>query len=90
MKNKAPLLVAEPREMIAAGDSKSLRDFRESGPPTLVTDLFSKHSVEQACALLRSSEMPRQIVLTPADYLFHPLDRDRDQSGKPIAGRVAP
>jgi hypothetical protein len=90
MKNKAPLLLAEPREMLAAGGSRAFRDFRQLVPPAVVNTLFCTHSIEQACASTWSSEMLCQIVLTPADYLFHPLDRDRDENGNPIAGRVAP
>jgi hypothetical protein len=90
MKNKAPLLVAEPREMLAAGGSRALRDFCQSVSPATVNELSPTHSVEQVSASLRSSEVPCQVVLTRADYLFHPRDRLRDQHGNPIAGRVAP
>jgi hypothetical protein len=90
MKNKDPLLVAEPREMLAAGGSRALRDFCQSVSSVALSALSPTHSVGQACASSRSSETPCQIVLTRADYLFDPLDRDWDQHGNPIAGRVAP
>lgn len=41
MKNKNPLLVPELREMLAAGESKTLRDFCESGHPAVGVGKFS-------------------------------------------------
>jgi len=58
MKNKNPLLVPELREMLAAGDSKTLRDFCESGHPAIIAELISALSSEEAWAVLRYVDTP--------------------------------
>lgn len=56
MKNKNPLLVPELREMLAAGDSKALRDFCESGHPAIIAELISPLSSEEAWTVLRHAD----------------------------------
>ncbi len=58
MKNKNPLLVPELREMLAAGDSKTLRDFCESGHPAVIAELISALSSEEAWTVLRHADTP--------------------------------
>lgn len=58
MKNKNPLLVPELREMIAAGDSKTLRDFCESGHPAVIAELISPLSGKEAWMVLRNADTP--------------------------------
>jgi magnesium transporter len=58
MKNKNPLLVPELREMVAAGDSKTLQDFCESGHPAVIAELISALSGEEAWAVLRHADTP--------------------------------
>lgn len=36
MKNENPLVIPELREMLAAGDSQTFRDFSESGHPAVI------------------------------------------------------
>jgi len=56
MKNKNPLLVPELREMLAAGESKNLRDFCESGHPAVIAELVSALSSEEAWMVLRHAD----------------------------------
>ncbi|MDY6824538.1 MAG: magnesium transporter [Thermodesulfobacteriota bacterium] len=56
MKNKNPLLVPELREMLAAGDSKTIRYFCESGHPAVVAELISALSSEEAWTVLRHAD----------------------------------
>ncbi|MBN2419408.1 MAG: magnesium transporter [Deltaproteobacteria bacterium] len=56
MKKKNPLLVPELREMLAAGESKALRDFCESGHPAVIAELLSALSSEEAWTVLRQAD----------------------------------
>jgi magnesium transporter len=52
MKNKNPLLVPELRELLAAGDTKALRNFCESGHPATIAELISALEAPEAWAIL--------------------------------------
>jgi magnesium transporter len=56
MINKNPLLVPELREMMQAGDSKSLRDFCESGHPAIIAEMISALSSDEAWKVLLNAE----------------------------------
>jgi magnesium transporter len=56
MKNKNPLLAPELREMIAAGDSKALQDFCESGHPATIAELIDPLDAAEAWEVLRHAE----------------------------------
>ncbi len=58
MSNKNPLLVPELREMLAAGNDKALQDFCKAGHPTVVAELISALSEEEAWAVLRHADLP--------------------------------
>ncbi len=58
MKNKNPLLVPDLCKMLAAGDSKLLRDFCESGHPAVIAELISILSGEEAWTVLRHADTP--------------------------------
>lgn len=58
MKNKNSLLVPELREMLAAGESKTLRDFCESGHPAVIAELISALSSEEGWTVLRHADAP--------------------------------
>lgn len=70
MKNKNPLLVPELREMLAAGDSKSLRFLCESGHPAIVAEFISALSSHDAWAVLRHASTPLR------SEIFSHLDGD--------------
>lgn len=70
MKNKNPLLIPELREMLAAGDSKTLRDFCESGHPAVIAELISALSSEEAWTVLRHADTPLR------SEIFSHLDED--------------
>ncbi len=70
MKNKNPLLVPELREMLAAGDSKTLGDFSESGHPAVIAELISAISGEEAWTVLRHADAPLR------SEIFSHLDED--------------
>ena len=70
MKNKNPLLVPELREMLAAGDSKILRDFCESGHPAAIAELISALSSEDAWTVLRHADTHLRVEI------FNHLDDD--------------
>ena len=52
MKNKNPLLVPELREMLAAGDTQTLKDFCEAAHPAAVAELISALSAAETWAVL--------------------------------------
>lgn len=70
MKNKNPLLVPELSEMLAAGESKTLRDFCESGHPAVIAELISALSSEEAWTVLRHADTPLR------SEIFSHLDED--------------
>lgn len=70
MKNKNPLLIPELREILAAGNTKALRDFCESGHPALVAELISSLSAEETWSVLEHVDLPLR-----ADIFSH-LDDD--------------
>jgi magnesium transporter len=70
MNNKNPLIVPELRDMIAAGDSKTLRDFCESGHPALVAELISSLSPAETWAVLGYVDLPLRVEI------FSHLDDD--------------
>ena len=70
MKNKNPLLVPELREMLAAGESKALRDFCKSGHPAVIAELISALSSEEAWSVLRHADAPLR------SEIFSHLDED--------------
>ncbi len=70
MKNKNPLLLPELREILAAGDSKTLRNFCESGHPAVIAELVSALSSEEAWTVLRHADTPLR------SEIFSHLDED--------------
>ena len=56
MNNKNPLLVPELREMLHEGDTKSLRDFCESGHPAIIAEMISALTSEEAWKVLLNAE----------------------------------
>jgi magnesium transporter len=56
MTNKNPLLVPELRGMLAAGDTKALQDFCESGHPATIAELISPLEALEAWAVLCQAE----------------------------------
>jgi len=70
MNNKNPILVPEIREMLAAGNTKALRDFCESGHPGLVAELISALSAEESWAVLAHIDLPLRAEI------FSHLDED--------------
>ncbi|GAB4231638.1 MAG: magnesium transporter [Acidobacteriota bacterium] len=56
MKNTNPLLVPDLREMLAAGDTKTLQDFCRSGHPVVIADFISTLSQEEAWSVLQHVE----------------------------------
>ena len=56
MIKKNPLLVPELLEMLQTGDSKSLRDFCESGHPAIIAEMISALSSEDAWKVLLNAE----------------------------------
>ena len=56
MIKKNPILVPELREMLQVGDSKSLRDFCESGHPAIIAEMISALSSEEAWKVLLNAE----------------------------------
>lgn len=58
MKIKNPLLVPELREMIAAGDSKGLKEFCESGHPAIIADFISALPGKEAWMVLQHAPFP--------------------------------
>jgi len=57
MNGKNQLLAPELREMLAAGDTKALRDLCESGHPALVAELISTLSAEETWAVLGHADL---------------------------------
>jgi hypothetical protein len=90
MKNKNPIHVPELREMLAAKKAQALRDFCETEHPAVIAELISALFVESSCARTRSLEMSCRVASTPPGYPFHPFDRNLEEIGNPIAGRVSP
>jgi hypothetical protein len=78
MNNKNPLLVPVLREMLAAGDSRTLKDFCESGHPT-----FPRHRMSTP-EILR---LPARVVFASSAA---PADQKRGQNRNPRVRRVAP
>ncbi len=70
MKNKNPLLVPELREMLAAGESTTLRDFCKSGHPAVIAEFISALSSEEAWTVLRHADPPL------GSEIFSHLDED--------------
>ena len=70
MKNKNPLLVPELREMLAAGDSKTLREFCKSGHSAAIAELISALSSEEAWMVLQHADTPLR------SEIFSHLDED--------------
>lgn len=70
MKNKNPLLVPELREMLAAGDSETLRKFSESGHPAVIAELISALPSEDAWTVLQYADTPLR------SEIFSHLDED--------------
>ena len=58
MKNKNHLLVPELREMLAAGDTNTLREFCESGHPAVIAEFLSALSGKEAWAILQHADAP--------------------------------
>lgn len=90
MKNKKTVLVRELHEILATGDSKAFQDTYKSGHPVVIAKLISAFSFEAACVRSRSREMFCRIVSMPVGYLFHSVDRNRDEKGNSVVRRVAP
>jgi magnesium transporter len=68
MIKKNPLLVPELLEMLQAGDSKSLRDFCESGHPAIIAEMISALSSEDAWKVLLNAEpLPRAEIFSHLD-----------------------
>lgn len=55
---KNPLVVPELRDVIAAGDSRTLREFCEAGQPAVVADLISALSAVEVWEVLRHADPP--------------------------------
>ncbi len=53
MKNKNPILVPVLRDLLASGESKTLRDFCASGHPAVIAESISALTSEEAWAVLR-------------------------------------
>ncbi len=58
MNNKNPLIVPELQEMIAAGDSKSLREVCESGHPAIIAEWIAALPSQEAWTVLRHADTP--------------------------------
>lgn len=56
MKNKNPLIVPELRELLATGDSETLRKFCESGHPAVIAELVSALSSDEAWTVIRHAD----------------------------------
>ena len=56
MIKKNPILVPELREMLESGDSKTLRDFCESGHPAIISEMISALSSEEAWRVILNAE----------------------------------
>ena len=56
MIKKNPILVPELREMLQAGDSKSLSDFCESGHPAIIAEMISALSSEEAWKVILNAK----------------------------------
>lgn len=70
MKNKNPLLVPELREILAAGNSKTLEDFCKSVHPAVVAEFISALPSQDAWTLLRHADIPLR------SEIFSNLDED--------------
>mgnify|MGYP000112010080 CR=1 FL=1 len=70
MKNKNPLLVPELREILAAGHSKALRNFCESGHPAVIAEFISALSSRDAWTVLWHVDTPLR------SEIFSHLDED--------------
>lgn len=55
---KNPLVVPELRDLIAAGDSRTLREFCETGQPAVVADLISALAAVEVWEVLRHADAP--------------------------------
>jgi len=58
MKTKNPLLAPELREMLTAGDAKTLREFCESSHPAIIAELISALSGDEAWGVLKHVDLP--------------------------------
>jgi magnesium transporter len=65
---KNPLVVPELRDLIAAGDTRTLREFCEAGQPAVVADLISALSSVEVWEVLRHADPPlRAEILSHLD-----------------------
>ena len=56
MINKNPLVVPELRELLAAGDTKALQDFCESGHPATIAEMIAPLEAPEAWGVLRQAD----------------------------------
>ena len=56
MINKNPLVVPELRELLAAGDTKALQDFCESGHPATIAEMIAPLEAPEAWSVLRQAD----------------------------------
>ncbi|GAK56815.1 hypothetical protein U27_03779 [Candidatus Vecturithrix granuli] len=87
MKIKKPLLIPEPCEVLAAGESKTLQDFCESGHLIFYRQWISTRVGNTVGVPIQILPLPGRVVVESPDI---PADPNRGQSRNPRDRRVAP
>ena len=63
MKTKNPLLLPELRELLAAGDTKALQDFCESGHPATIAEMIAPLEPREARAVLWQADSSQRAAI---------------------------
>ena len=89
MNEKNPLLTPGLPETLTNWRARSLRDYREAGPPAVSAELTAPSSVRMARVVVNRGQVCRPMPGTPPEDTAHSHNPAPNESHYPTAWRVA-